>query len=171
MQPAGQDIETFCKLLGFEPSDTQLHYLLRVKNNATRLGMRLPLSEAMPIVATSMLWRALCFDVPSVCLTEFEEHGTSWVTLISGWMSNAHQTIASNIEVAQDRSSLVTQRGVRICQVVGPFTGLETFRAGMQDILLLDFDEIPSSRLHEALRLSQGALMYLPRFTEPAPTV
>lgn len=156
------DIRTFAKLIGFRPTHEQAHYLLRVQNGADRLGLVKNFNGCFPIMATCMIWRALCWDIPSICLTEFHEHGESWVRLISAWLQNADVSVKSNVELSVSKQWLVANR-VRICHVIGPFTDDYNYIPGRQDILLLDFNEMPSSRITRAFELAEGALLYLPQ--------
>lgn len=156
------DIGTFCKLLNLIPSPTQMHYLLRVKNNTPRLGLHMPSEESFPIIATSMLWRALCFGVPSICLTENKSHGEDWIKLLAGWISVADGSITSKLVVSEGGQYMTTLDGTHICHVISPFTSLSEYGQGQQDILLLDFDDTPGTRMQEAFALAEGALMYLP---------
>ncbi len=157
-----EDILTFAKLVGFNHTHEQAHYLLRVQNGADRLGLVMDFKQTFPIMATCMLWRALCWGIPSICMTEFPEHGESWVRLISAWLQSADACVKNNVELSVSKQWLAANK-VRICHVVGPFTDDNNYIPGRQDVLLLDFNEMPSSRITRALELADGALMYLPQ--------
>lgn len=156
------DILTFTKLVGFQPTHDQAHYLLRIQNGHDRLGLVKPFEYTFPIIATSMMWRALCWQTPSICFTEFPEHGESWVRLIAAWLQSSDPSVKGSVELSVAKRAVRVNK-VRVCHVVGPFVKEDSLIPGKQDILLLDFDEMPRSRFDRALQLADGAIMYLPQ--------
>ncbi len=159
------DVETFCKIMQFEPDAEQLHYLLRVQN-AQHRGCRLGLvpmeaGKAFQIIATAMFYRALVCEVPSYLFFEHTWNADKWVASMSNWGFQSSEPMRTQIQVSKQRKFLACN-GTHICHVVGPHTKDDRFRTGKQDIVLCDFDSTPTERIQRACTLTQGAVLYIP---------
>jgi hypothetical protein len=161
-----EDILVFADLAGFkERTHTQDHFLLRVQSDVERLGMVGPVAELFPVYSTAMLWRALCWDIPSVIVCEFEEAGIKWVNSMAVWLRAADVAIQQNVQVSQHKRFLVANQ-IHLAHVLGPFADLSDYTPGFQDVLVLDFDEMPPWRFDHALALADEATLYLPQITD-----
>ena len=159
-----EDILTFADLIGFTPrTHEQEHMLLRVQNNTDRLGMVSDVQTMFPIFATAMLWRAFAWQIPSVCLVERFSSGEWWINVMHHWLKTADVAVQQNVKVSTARRFLKVSDTTHVCHVIGPFNhGEDNYQPGQQDVMVLDFDEMPIERFNDALDLADGAILYLP---------
>ena len=158
------DILTFCKVLRFEPTHDQQHYLLRVQNGEPRLGMSWENGLEMgEVIYTGMLWRALCHAQPSICVVGRLSVGAAWVEFTRLWIGRAPDLFRNYFKVASSGRFLQASNGVHVCHVVGPWLSeLAGYTPGTVDVLLGDFEWTDPGVHERAMRLGRGSLIYLP---------
>lgn len=159
------DMATFCRILQFEPTHAQMHFLLRVQNinnGALRLGLPpMGTDDAFGIVATAMFYRAFVWEIPSYLFYENEANAKKWVQSMTLWGSRSIDTMRSQLQVSKQRRFL-TANGIHVCHCIGPWIKDDKFVTGRQDIVLSDFDETPTFRIARACALTKGSMLYIP---------
>lgn len=159
------DIKTFCKVLQFEPNDQQMHYLLRVQNAGSgpcRMGLLpMPGMDAFGIVAASLLYRAMVYEIPSYLFYEHRYLAEKWVNSLALWGVNSIEPLRSQLQVSKQRRFLLANN-IHVCHIVGPWTSDARFKPGKQDIVLPNFDTMPTPRIRRICDLTVGSILYVP---------
>lgn len=162
------DIEAFCHILNYQPSHDECHYLLRVQNvqkGPLRLSLVMPEEKGFAIIATAMMFRALVHRIPSYLFYEQATHAQQWIHSMVMWGTVAAEPLRRLIQVSKQHRFIVLD-GIHICHCVGPWQKDDKFRLGKQDIVIADFDDTPTSRIHRICELTEESLLYVPQHHE-----
>lgn len=163
------DIDAFCRILQYQPSHDERHYLLRVQNienGPLRLPLVMPEEQGFAIIATAMMFRALVHRIPSYLFYEHENHAQQWIHSMVLWGTVASDPLRRLIQVSKQHRFIVID-GIHICHCVGPWQKDEKFRLGKQDIVIADFEDTPTTRIRRICELTEGAILYVPQHHEP----
>lgn len=161
-----EDIETFCRLLRRRPTHQQIHYLLRVQHAGTgSLRMSLPHMDSMSkfqLITWAALFRAAVHGIPSFLFYEHEPVGRQWLMSIAGFGADSVEPLRGQFRICKDSRYLVVG-DVRITEMVGPFSESEkNLKPGKQDIILTEFQDMPTDRIEKACQLTRGSILYVP---------
>lgn len=159
-----RNMEGFCKLMQFTPTHEQRNYLLRVQNagkEGARIGMDLGAEEEFGVIVCATLYRALVHGTMSFMFYEHEDEATLWIQRMVKWVGSTCDTVIRQVEVSKKRRFLAANK-VHICHLVGPWSNEKNFGTGLYDIVILNFDDMPSKRIQGLLDISKGSILYLP---------
>lgn len=159
------DISTFCKvLLRSTPTHEQMNYLLRVQNAGpagARIGMSLDAAHEFGVIACATLYRAFVHGVVSFMFYEHKKDAVAWVERMMQFVREADPMLREQVEVSKLRTFLTANK-THICHAVGPWSKETKFGAGLHDVIILNFDDSPTDKIHKLLDMSKGSIVYVP---------
>lgn len=126
------------------------------------LSMPLSNIEQFQIMSVAALFRALVHGIPSYLFHEDESRARGWVEAMQMSCAAAIEPLKSQLQISKQRRFLVAN-GIHVAHSIGPWDDDMRFRAGKQDIILLDFDDTPAFRVKRICELTKGSILYVPR--------